>query len=48
MFKAVRERTDPWLAGKTKGLPDTRDLVPPDIDFTKPWPWRVESTDDAA
>jgi len=38
--EAMRPRLDPWLDGKIRDMPSADDLVP-DIDLTKPWPWRA-------
>ena len=45
MLARMRERTDPWIDGRTREVPDGRDLVPADVDLTKPWPWRAEPGD---
>src|SRR3954451_21654163 len=42
MLEVVMAKLRPWFAGKVRQQPDFAPLVPKDVDFTQPWPWRAE------
>src|SRR3954451_10283168 len=46
MLEVVMAKLRPWFAGTVRQQPDFAPLVPTDIDFTQPWPWRAEDGQD--
>src|SRR3954471_6437408 len=42
MLEVVMAKLRPWFAGRVRQQPDFAPLVPSDIDFAQPWPWRAE------
>ena len=42
MLEVVMAKLRPWFAGRVRQQPDFAPLVPTDIDFTQPWPWRAD------
>src|SRR3954447_8548657 len=42
MLEEVMAKLLPWFAGRVRQQPDFAPLVPTDVDFALPWPWRAE------
>ena len=44
-LNAAVELIRPWVTGKTRECPRLEHLLPREINYSQPWPWRREPTD---